>query len=262
MASSNDTIKQTLLVALSLCVVCSILVSGAAVILKPIQDANKILDRNKNILSAAGLFDPAIHSDDDVDSLFDQFDPRIVDLEQGRFLNDSEVQQLGIDMETYDPRRAINDPQYSRALSSDEDLANIKRQLRYPMVYVVGTGDNIEQIVVPISGYGLWGILYGFLALEGDANTVTGIGFYELKETPGLGAEVTNPDWRDLWPGKKIYGNSGEVALRVVRGSGSGESQIAGLAGATLTSRGVENLIQFWMGENGFGPFLQNLRNG
>ncbi|MEZ5491815.1 MAG: Na(+)-translocating NADH-quinone reductase subunit C [Gammaproteobacteria bacterium] len=261
MASSNDTIKRTLIVALSLCVVCSILVSGAAVLLKPAQDANKILDRNKNILSAAGLFDPGMHSDDDVDELFAQFTPRIVDLESGRFLTGEEVGALGIDMSTYDPRREVNNPRYSRALSADEDIANIKRQLLYPMVYVVGSGDDVEQIVLPINGYGLWGILYGFLALEGDANTVQGIGFYELKETPGLGAEVTNPNWRGQWQGKKIFGTQGEVALRVVRGSGSGESQISGLAGATLTSRGVEDLIQFWMGENGFGPFLETLRN-
>ncbi|MCB1671731.1 MAG: Na(+)-translocating NADH-quinone reductase subunit C [Gammaproteobacteria bacterium] len=261
MASSNDSIKQTLLIALSLCVVCSILVSGAAVILKPAQDANKLLDRNKNILSAAGLFDPEVHSDADVAQLFAQFTPRIVDLEQGRLLSEAETDQLGIDLSTYDPRRAVNDPRYSRALSAAQDVANIKRQLLYPMVYVVGSEDDVEQIVLPINGYGLWGILYGFLALEGDGNTVDGIGFYELKETPGLGAEVTNPRWRNQWPGKKIYAASGDVALDVVRGSGSGPSQISGLAGATLTSRGVENLIQFWMGENGFGPFLQNLRN-
>jgi len=261
-ASSNDSIRQTLIVALSLCVVCSIMVSGAAVILKPAQDANKILDRNKNILSAAGLFDPDVHTDEDVDELFAQFTPRIVDLREGRFLTDQELAELEIDLSSYDPRRAVNDPRYSRALPASEDVANIKRQLLYPMVYVVSSGDEIEQIVLPVNGYGLWGILYGFLALEGDANTVDGIGFYELKETPGLGAEVTNPDWRAEWPGKEIYDAQGDVALQVVRGSGSGEHRISGLAGATLTSRGVEDLIQFWMGDSGFGPFLENIRNG
>jgi Na+-transporting NADH:ubiquinone oxidoreductase subunit C len=261
-ASSTDSIKQTLTVAFCLCVVCSILVSGTAVVLKPLQDANKILDRNKNILSAAGLFDSDRHSDADVEELFSQFTPRIVDLQQGRFLDADEAAQLGIDPGAYDPRRAVNDPRYSRALAPTEDVAGIRRQLLYPMVYVVGSEESIEQIVVPISGYGLWGILHGFLALEGDANTVTGIGFYELKETPGLGAEVTNPSWRGLWPGKKIYGDEGEVALRVVRGAGSGVSQISGLAGATLTNRGVEDLIQFWMGEQGFGPFLEALGDG
>ncbi len=262
MASSNESVKQTLAVAFSLCVICSILVSGAAVVLKPLQDANKILDRNKNILSAAGLFDPARHTNADVEALFSQFTPRIVDLQQGRLLAAEEVVRLGIDTDTYDPRRAVNDPRYSRALAPAEDPARIRRQLLYPMVYVVGSEDRIEQIVVPISGFGLWGGLYGFLALEGDANTVKGIGFYELKETPGLGAEVTNPSWRGLWSGKKIYSDDGTVALRIVRGAGSGASQISGLAGATLTNRGVEDLIQFWMGEQGFGPFLQQLVEG
>lgn len=261
MASSKDSVRQTLLIALLLCVVCSILVSSAAVILKPAQDANKLLDRNKNILSAAGLFDPAVNSDAEVAGLFAQFTPRIVDLDQGRLLDETEARALGIDLATYDPRRATNDARYSSALAGEDDVANIKRRLRYPVVYLKAGEQGVEQIVLPVSGYGLWGILYGFLALEGDANTVSGIGFYELKETPGLGAEVTNPRWRNLWPGKSIYAADGSVALAVVRGAGSGESEISGIAGATLTSRGVENTIRFWLGEDGFGPFLERLRN-
>lgn len=260
--SANDSIKQTLLVAFALCVVCAILVSSAAVALKPIQDANKLLDRNRNILIAAGLFDPAVNTAADVERLFAEFTPHIVDLREGRILGDDEVAALGINLATYDPRRAVNDPALSRALTKQEDLANIKRQLLYPMVYLVENNGVVETLVLPISGYGLWGILHGFLALDGDGNTVTGIGFYEHKETPGLGAEVDNPDWKGLWPGKQIYDQDGDVALAVVRGSGSGESQIDGLAGATLTSRGVQNLIRFWMGEEGFGPFLRNVTDG
>jgi Na+-transporting NADH:ubiquinone oxidoreductase subunit C len=248
-----------LLVAFCLCVVCSILVSSAAVVLKPMQDANKILDRNKNILSAAGLFDPQVNTDAEVTSLFAQFTPRIVDLDEGRILQDFELDQLDIDLTSYEQRRAETDPRYSRALSSEEDIANIKRRVRYAMVYLVEVDGEVDKIVLPVNGYGLWGILYGFVALEGAANTVSGIGFYELKETPGLGAEVTNPRWRALWQDKKIYNDDGSVALEVVRGAGAGESQIDGLAGATLTSRGVENLIQFWFGETGFAPFLRSL---
>lgn len=261
MVSSKDSIRSTLVVAFCLCVVCSILVSGAAVALKPLQDANKLLDRNKNILSAAGLYDPQIHGDDDVDMLFEQFTPRIVDLDQGRFLSENEIQELDIDITSFDQRRAETDPRYSRALDSQEDLANIKRRVNYAMVYMVEDEDGIDKVVLPISGYGLWGILYGFISLDGDADTVSGIGFYELKETPGLGAEVTNPNWRALWPGKKIYEDDGSVALDIVRGNADGESEVDGLAGATLTSQGVENLIRFWMGENGFGPFLRNISN-
>jgi len=240
--------------------VCSIVVSGTAVVLKPMQDANRILDRNKNILSAAGLFDPRQDGDEVVAERFSQFSPYVIDLNAQRVLSEAQLEQLQIDIDVYDQRLVINDPKYSEALDRQEDVANIKRRAIYPMIYVVADDAEIETIVVPVSGYGLWGILYGFLALEGDANTVKGLAFYELKETPGLGAEVRNPRWMALWPGKKIYDEEGDVGLRVIKGQGSGDYQIDGLSGATLTSRGVDNLIQYWLGDDAYGPILKQLR--
>ncbi|MCP5344782.1 MAG: Na(+)-translocating NADH-quinone reductase subunit C [Pseudomonadales bacterium] len=260
--ASKDSVGFTIKVALLLCVVCSIFISSAAVILKPFQEANKTLDRNKNILAAAGMFDPAVNSDGEVDSLFAQFTPRIVDLNSGQFLSDAEMADLGINPVSYDQRAAINDPQLSDAIPAEEDIAGLKRRVRYATVYLVENGSGeIADIVLPVSGYGLWGTLYGYLALEGDGNTVKGIGFYEQKETPGLGGEVTNPRWKGLWPGKQVYDGNGEVALSVIKGVGQGVHQVDGLAGASLTSRGVDNLIEYWMGPKGFGPFLKNLTN-
>ncbi|MGB0764601.1 MAG: NADH:ubiquinone reductase (Na(+)-transporting) subunit C, partial [Luminiphilus sp.] len=114
--------------------------------------------------------------------------------------------------------------------------------------------------------YGLWSTLYGFVALESDGNTIAGLGFYEHKETPGLGGEVDNPRWKNLWKGKQVY-RDGAVAISVVKGSvdqGSDAAnwQVDGLSGATLTSRGVSNLVQYWLGEDGFEPYLRNLREG
>ena len=258
--SSKDSTKRTLLVAFSLCVVCSIVVSGTAVVLKPMQDANSILDRNKNILSAAGLFDPQQDGDEVVAERFSEFSSYVIDLNEQRVLSDEQLEELQIDKDSYDQRLVINDPNYSEALAPQEDVANIKRRVIYPMIYVVAEDQEIETIVVPVSGYGLWGILYGFLALEGDANTVKGLAFYELKETPGLGAEVRNPRWMALWPGKRIYDEAGEVALRVIKGQGSGDYEIDGLSGATLTTRGVDDLIQYWLGDDGYGPVLKQLR--
>ena len=258
--SSKDSTRKTLLVAFCLCVVCSIVVSGTAVILKPRQDANKILDRNKNILQAAGLFNVDINNDDDVMDLFQSFSPRVVDLNEGKFLSTEELDELEIDVQTYDQRLLINDSNYSEALDRGSDMANIKRRVIYPMVYTTEDSAGLDTIVVPINGYGLWGIIYGFIALEGDANTVKGLAFYELKETPGLGAEVRNPRWTALWPGKKIYNEQGDGGIRVVRGQGSGDYQIDGLSGATLTSKGVDNLIRYWMGEDGYGPLLADIR--
>ena len=99
------------------------------------------------------------------------------------------------------------------------------------------------------------------------SNTVRGFGFYDQEETPGLGGEVDNPIWKGRWPGKKVYDAKGDVALHVIKGAvdpanPNAKTQIDGLAGATLTANGVSNLIKFWMGENGFKPFLTNLKAG
>jgi Na+-transporting NADH:ubiquinone oxidoreductase subunit C len=117
-----------------------------------------------------------------------------------------------------------------------------------------------------VRGAGLWSTLHGFLALENDLNTVAGLGFFEHGETPGLGGEVDNPNWKALWPGKKVY-DEGDAKIQLIKGSvdantAEAEHKVDGLSGATLTSRGVTNLLQFWMGENGYKPFLSNLQSG
>ena len=196
---------------------------------------------------------------DEIAELFSAFKIRLVDLDEGTFLSDQQMLELGLSTETYNQRQAEKISALSDSLTRQEDIAKIKRRVRYAMVYIVEDNGSIDKIVLPVNGYGLWGIMYGFLALEGDGNTVSGIGFYDLKETPGLGYEVTNPNWTALWPGKKIYDEQGSVAMRVVKGRGQGEYEIDGLAGASLTSRGVQNLIEYWLGEDGFGPFIKNV---
>ena len=261
MPSNVNSVANTLKIALILCAICSVVISGAAVILKPMQTANQILDRNKNILIAAGLFDPAVNSNADVDALFERFNARIVDLDNGTFLSDEDAARLGLDAQTYDATAARNDPELSDALTGDDDVANIRRRVKYATVYTIDNPDgSFESVVRPVSGYGLWGIMYGYLALEGDGNTIQGIGFYDHKETPGLGGEISNPRWQAQWPGKQVYADesSQAVAFEVVKGGGQSETQVDALSGATLTSRGVENMIAFWLGERGFGRFINN----
>jgi len=236
--------------------VCSVIVSAAAVILKPAQETNQALDMKRNILAAAGMLDAG----GDVEEQFKQITPRVVDLRTGKFTDD-------VSAADYDEWKAAKDPAMSEALTDEEDIAKISRRENYATVYLVekSPGD-IEKIILPVRGYGLWSTLYGFIALESDANTVIGLGFYEQKETPGLGGEVDNPRWKALWPGKQVY-RDGEVAIRLIKGSVDASSadapwQVDGLAGATLTSRGVTHLVHFWLGENGFEPFLQNLKSG
>jgi Na+-transporting NADH:ubiquinone oxidoreductase subunit C len=253
---NKDTVGGTLSVALILCVVCSIVVASSAVLLRPMQQANKDLDRKTNILSAAGLLKEGAS----VDSLFEGISVRAVDLDSGQFTD-------SVDLENYDQRKASKDPALSEELSASEDLAKISRRANVATVYIVENSGGIEKVILPIKGYGLWSTLYGFIALEGDLNTVAGLGFYEHAETPGLGGEVDNPLWKAKWEGKKVFDDEGKTALRVIKGpvdsnrAGS-EYQIDGLSGATLTSRGVSQLIQFWLGENGFAPFLTKLKEG
>jgi Na+-transporting NADH:ubiquinone oxidoreductase subunit C len=255
--SSNDSTSKTLIVAFSLCIVCSIIVSSAAVILKPVQEVNKTLDRKRNILAAAGMLDDS----KSVEEQFAQVSTRIVDLRTGKFADDD------LDAQKYDQRKAAKDPATSDALTPDQDRAKVARREHYSLVYLVEDEQGeIDKIILPIRGAGLWSTLYGFVALEPDANTVAGIGFYEHGETPGLGGEVDNPRWKALWPGKQVY-RENAVEIGLIKGSvnpsnKNADWQIDGLAGATLTSVGVTNLVQFWLGENGFEPFLKHLQNG
>tara|TARA_R110002072_G_scaffold1598_6_gene13629 strand:- start:61894 stop:62694 length:801 start_codon:yes stop_codon:yes gene_type:complete len=264
-AKNKDSISNIVIVALSLCLVAAIIVSSVAVSLKPTRQANKELDRAKNILIAAGLFEKGTTNVSQIDELFKQFEIRVVDLKEGKLLTASEAQALGIDPVTFEQRKAAKDPKVSRELGTSEDIASISRQANYSVAYLLKSGDKIDRIVLPIHGYGLWSTLYGFLALDGDMNTVAGITFYEHQETAGLGGEVDNPKWKASWEGKEIYGSNGSVALTVIKGSvdpanAAAVHQIDGLSGASLTSRGVQNLIQFWMGEQGFGPILEKLK--
>lgn len=254
MANVEST-SRTLIVALTLCIVCSLFVSGAAVLLKDAQIANKALDLKKNVLSAAGL----LQDDISIDEQFAQVITRIVDLETGKFTE-------SVSIEGFDQRKSSKNPQQSINLDSSQDQAKISRRENYALVYLIEKNGQLDKVILPIHGYGLWSTLYGFLALENDANTITGLGFYEHGETPGLGGEVDNPKWKSGWVGKKIYKGS-DVAIRLIKGTVNkkapdADHQIDGLAGATLTSRGVSNLVQFWLGDMGFKSFLSNLRSG
>jgi len=262
MSANNDSIQKTLLVAVLLCLVCSIIVAGAAVSLKPVQVKNKLEDKKKNILAAAGL----LVSGKSIDEQFEQVTTRIVNLETGKYASDEELAQLtaaGYAVAAFDQKKLAKDPKFSEKLENDP--ASIKRQEDFAAVYLVEKEGMIDRIILPVHGYGLWSTLYGFVALEGDAETIAGMGFYSHAETPGLGGEVDNPSWKALWEGKKVHNANGDIAIEVIKGkvdaaSAKASNQVDGLSGATLTSRGVSNLIRFWLGEQGFAAYLAGFK--
>lgn len=261
MSNQKESTARTLLVTLVVCLVCSILVAGAAVALRPIQQENSQLDMQRNILAIAGLGEPGM-SGAQVKALFEErIVARLVDLEAGRYSD-------AYDAAGFDPLQAARDTALSKSLTSAEDIASIKRRENFSVVYTVSGADGAtETLILPVRGYGLWSTLHGFMALRDDLVTVQGFGFYQHAETPGLGGEVDNPRWRGQWPGKQVFDEDGQLIIRVVKGSVDNESpnashQVDGLAGATLTVNGVNNLLQYWLGEDGFGPFIDNLRAG
>ena len=213
----RDSISNTLIMAIGLSLVCSILVASAAIILKPTQLRNQEEYRQRIILEVAELMQPG----GDIAALF-----AAVQTDRVR-------------------------------IASGEDVE----------IYLAKDGDELQQIILPISGPGLWSTMRGYLAVAPDGNTVMGIRFYEHGETPGLGDQVDKAAWRDLWVGKQIYGDDSTPQIRVIKGfvrrDGSNPDaihQIDGLSGATLTGNGVTKLVRHWTGPEGFGPYLESYR--
>lgn len=257
--ANKDSVKGTLLVALVMCLVCSVVVSTAAVMLKPAQQANAALDMKRNVLMAGGLITDAKASAAEVEKAFESVTIKYVDLRTGKFTDEAPAGGSG--------RAAAKIADASEKLPLEQDKAKIIRRENTKEVYLVEKNGELQRIILPVRGYGLWGQLYGFLALESDLKTVAGLGFYEHKETPGLGGEVDNPNWKAQWVGKVVYDEQGQVDIDVIKGSvdpnsPNAEHQVDGLSGATLTSNGVDNLVNFWLGSEGYGPFLKNLKAG
>ncbi|MDX5378505.1 MAG: Na(+)-translocating NADH-quinone reductase subunit C [Halomonas sp.] len=253
MAQSNNSIKKILTVAFALCIVCSVIVSTAAVALRSKQQLNQELDRKTNILSVANLYEPGM----DVEAAFGEVTPRVVDMRTGEYTDE-------FDPETFDHFQAARDPATGRTLSGDRDIAGLSRVENYATVYLVGDAEDPDQIILPIRGQGLWGLMRGFLSVEGDGNTIVGITYYEHAETPGLGAEVNNPRWQAQWEGKKIFEDKEDLTpdIHLTKGGADDETEIDALSGATLTSNGVTNMLQFWLSPEGFGTYLARFREG
>jgi Na+-transporting NADH:ubiquinone oxidoreductase subunit C len=238
--------------------VCSVLVATAAVSLQSRQAENKLLDQRKKVLTVAGLLEEGESvSREEINRRFtENLEAHLVDLETGEYVD-------GADPDAYDQRKAAQDP--ARSEVAPPNKAKVRRLPDLGKIYLRKSGDEIQSIILPVEGYGLWSTLYGFLALDADTRTVEGIIFYEHGETPGLGGEVDNPNWKAKWPGRKAYDEEWDVALRVNKGAAGPPEEdpyrVDGLSGATITSNGVTNLVRFWLGENGFGPYLESMRS-
>ncbi len=260
MASNKDSFLRTLFIVVGLCFVCSMLVSTAAVLLKPTQNENKLLDKQKYILSAAGLVDLKKVNKQEVLATYDKYvEARLVNLKTGDWVE-------GINANTYDQKKAARDPKTS--FKPENDIASVKRVADDAVIYLVrDDAGKLKTVIFPVRGYGLWSTMYAFLAVEPDLNTIESLVYYDFSgsgETPGLGGEVQNPKWVAKWKGKKLYNAEGELAISVTKNPAVASSVhgVDALSGATLTGNGVQNSLEFWLGKEGFARFIEKARKG
>lgn len=257
----KDSIANTFLVSIVLCVACSLLVSGAAVLLRPMQDRNKLVDRQRNIIEAAKLVeDPKALSGEEVAELFaSRVTKRLVDLSTGEYVEDAD--------DGYEPRKAAKDPEANTPIEGEFDIGLANRESKTWVYLINDEAGDLEQVVLPIYGMGLWSTLYGYVSLDSDLRTINGLTYYEHAETPGLGGEVENPNWKAKWNGKLVWEDGApredqNLRVGVVKGSPTSEQEkymVDGLSGATITSRGVDSMLKYWFSDEAFGPYLSEL---
>jgi Na+-transporting NADH:ubiquinone oxidoreductase subunit C len=256
----NNSVTKTVVVAFTMCIVCSALVAGAAIGLRDLQVANQSLDTKKSLLLSSGMLKNTKASAEEVLEMYSKIDVKLVDFETGDYVE-------GIEPETFSEAKAAKTSDLGLFIPANEDIAKIKIRSKYGKVYLAkNDAGELDMIILPVHGKGLWSTMYGFLALDKDATTVRGFGYYSHGETPGLGGEVDNPNWKAQWPGKKVFDEAGKPVIRLIKGKVQDTDpealyKIDGLSGSTITADGVSHTVQYWIGDHGYGRYLEKYKN-
>jgi len=228
LALSNDSRGKTVGVAFLVAVVSSLVVSATAVMLKPLQDANRVADRAARMLGMVEILGEGVPNS------------HLVDLATGAYVE--------------------RDPGTTTELPADRDLARLGRREDVATVFELREGDNLKLVILQVRGTGYQSTLKGYLVLKKDINTIAALTFYEQEETPGLGTRIEEGAWQALWPGKQVVDTEGVIRIQVAKGAGDGIHEVDGISGATRTGTGITKLLHFWLGPDGYGPYLQRLR--
>ena len=256
---NRDSPKNALLAVLVTALVCSSLVSAAVVLLRPIQLNNQLLEQSRNIMKLTGLLTEGVELDDDeMLGLYKSVDRRIVNISDAVF-------DEAIDPNIFNKRKAVNDPELGMQIPAGMDLASLGRRSRFAPVYIVWKDGELERVILPVQGAGMWSMLYGYIALEPDLNTIAGMTFYEQNETPGLGDQITHVHWLEQWQGRRVYDEQGKLRFRVsegvvAAGSATSSFEVDAMSGATVTGKAVTSLMHYWFGPHGYQELLAQLR--
>jgi Na+-transporting NADH:ubiquinone oxidoreductase subunit C len=202
-----------------------------------------------HILQAAGVVNPQSEVDPDtITELFQQFDGRLVDLTATTWLT--------ANAENFDYMQAAGEPERSLAIPSASDVASLGRRSTAMPVYQLIKDGKVASIVLPIYGKGMWSEIHAYVAVDPTKLTITGLVIHSHGETPGIGDRIESTQWLNAWQGKQA---NKPIRLGV---AGTGQEQgnnIDAITGATITTQSLVAIVNFWLGEWGYGPLLIKL---
>lgn len=223
----TDSNTYTIIYASVMVVVVAFLLAFVSSALRPLQEQNVELDKMRQILSALNI----TARGDDVRQLYDAHIKQDMILDA----NGTVISETG-----------------GFALGQTADR----------FVVYIAEVDGERKYVIPLFGTGLWGAIWGHIALNADRNTVYGVNFAHAGETPGLGAEIATHTFQRQFQGKQIMREGELVSIAVVRPgtSAAGQDYVDGLSGGTITSHAVQVMLQQILGH--YRAFLTKAEGG
>ena len=238
--------SYTIIYATVMVVLVAVILSVAALSLKDRQDANVRVEKMGDILLSIGQGSEADKAPDK---------NAYIEAEYAKYITNSyTVNAAGEVTEGTDP--------FAIALDMKSELEKPEAERNLP-VFEAKMDDGTIYYVIPVYGSGLWGPIWGNIALEGDFDTIYGVTFGHQGETPGLGAEIATPIYQDQYKGKTIWSGSNLVSIAVLKGAGSSAGNpnaVDAITGGTITSRGVETMMKSNLA--GYAAYFNKMRSG
>ncbi len=217
MALDVNKNSYTFFFAAIMVLVVAALLSFAATSLKPMQDENVEREKMQNILASISVEVER----DGAAAEYDKYIKQELVIRNGKVAEGVDAFTVEMSKEVAKPVEERNAPLY------------------------VAEKDGQTYYIIPLRGKGLWGPIWGYMSLSDDANTVYGAVFDHKGETPGLGAEIVTPMFSEQFHEKKILNAEKEfVSIEVRKGGAAGDYQVDGISGGTITSQGVQDMIE------------------
>jgi len=228
---NKESNKYIFLYSIALVVLVAAVLAVASNALKPYQQKNIEVEKQQSILRSVQKAADVKAAKDKAQYIVDEYNKYIT----SSFI----VNSLGerIDGDAF-------------AVDLEEEMAKLPFDRKLP-VFVCTDSDSSKKYILPVRGTGLWGPLWGYVALKDDYNTIFGVVFDHKSETPGLGAEIATHKFQSQFAGKQIFDGTTFTSIQVVKGGGTQGKlhEVDAISGGTITSKGLEEMLKSTLGE-------------